>query len=91
MIEELREKAGLPKKQMPPAAEPNPLNEEIFKKYAGDFRDRKLTSGKQDRADKIKELKEKLVAEYAPEGSDKHTPQQVSAAFAALEERVVRD
>jgi polyribonucleotide nucleotidyltransferase len=91
MIEELREKAGLPAKVMPPAAPANPLNEEIHRKYANDFRDRKLTTGKQDRADKIKELKEKLVAEYAPEGSDKHTPQQVSAAFAALEERVVRD
>src|SRR5262249_40098002 len=91
MIEELRSKAGLPTKQLPPAPEPAPLNEEMFKKYASDFRERKLTSGKQDRADKIKELKEKLKAEYAPEGSDKYTPAQVSAAFAVMEERVVRD
>src|SRR5439155_16952749 len=44
------------------------------------------------RADKIRELKEKVVAEFLPEnGESLYTPAQVSGAFAALEERIVRD
>jgi polyribonucleotide nucleotidyltransferase len=92
LIEELREKAGLGKKELPPAAEPNALLAEILKKYGAEFRERKQTKGKADRAAAISELKERVLAAYAPEdGEAKYTPEQVSAALYALEERVVRD
>jgi polyribonucleotide nucleotidyltransferase len=92
MIEELRMKAGLGAKELPPPGTPNPLIEEFRKKFYNEFRERKQTSGKHDRADKISELREKVVKEYLPEnGESKYTPEQVSAAYAALEERVVRD
>jgi polyribonucleotide nucleotidyltransferase len=92
LIEELREKAGLGKKEPPPPATPNPLIAEFYKKYGAEFRERKQTKGKADRAAAIAELKERIVAAYLPEeGEAKYTPEQVSAAFYALEERVVRD
>src|SRR4029077_5486831 len=57
-----------------------------------EFRERKQTSGKHERASAISELKERIVAEYLPEdGESKYTPEEVSAAFYALEERAVRD
>jgi polyribonucleotide nucleotidyltransferase len=92
LIEEFREKAGLGKKELPPAREPNPLVEEFRTKFADEFRERKTTAGKLDRAAKIKELKEKIVAEYLPKDEEpKYTSAQVNGAFEALEERVVRD
>jgi polyribonucleotide nucleotidyltransferase len=92
MIEELRVKhAGGPKPKPEPGPG-NPLVEEFRKKYYAEFAKRKQTSGKQDRAAAIKELKERVVAEYLPEDKEpEYTPEQVSAAFYALEERVVRD
>ena len=91
LIEELRLKAVGSVKTAPPAGPVNPLIEEFRKKYHAEFAT-KLTSGKQDRAAAIRELKEQIVAAYLPEGKEtEHTPEQVSAAFAALEERVVRD
>src|SRR5947207_14463634 len=51
-----------------------------------------MTTGKAERADKIKEMKSRIEAEFLPaEGEAKYTPQQVSGAFAAMEEKVVRD
>jgi polyribonucleotide nucleotidyltransferase len=92
MVEELRQKAGLGPKEFPAAATVNPLVEEFRKRFANEFRERKLTSGKAERASSIKELRERIFAEYLPEdGEAKHTPEQVSAAFYALEERVFRD
>jgi polyribonucleotide nucleotidyltransferase len=92
MIEELRQKAGLGPKKLPEPPTPNPLIEEFRKRFASEFRERKLTTGKAERADSIKELRERIVAEYLPkDGESKYTPAQVSAAFNALEERVVRD
>jgi polyribonucleotide nucleotidyltransferase len=92
LIEELRLKhVGAPKS--PPASGTvNPLIEEFRKKYYAEFAKRKQTSGKQDRANAIKELKEQVVATYLPEDKEpEYTPEQVGAAFYALEERVVRD
>jgi polyribonucleotide nucleotidyltransferase len=91
-VEELREKAGLgPKPGHEPSA-PNPLVEEFRKRFAAEFRRRKQTAGKAERAAAIKELREQINADYLPEGKESpHTPEQVSAAFHALEERVVRD
>jgi polyribonucleotide nucleotidyltransferase len=92
MIEELREQAGLSRKEAPEAASVNPLIEEFRKRFGAEFRERKQTAGKADRAESINELRERIFAEYLPEeGEAKYTPAQVSAAFAALEERVVRD
>jgi len=92
MIEELRDKAGLGAKAFPEPSPVNPLVEEIRQRFGGEFRERKQTSGKAERANSIKELRERIFAEYLPEnGEIKYTPEQVSAAFSALEERVVRD
>ncbi len=92
LIEEFREKAGLGPKPAPAAATVNPLIEEVRGRFGAEFRQRKQTKGKADRAAAIAELKERVVAEYLPEaGEAKYTPEQVSAAFSALEERVVRD
>jgi polyribonucleotide nucleotidyltransferase len=92
MIEELREKAGLETKQLPEPVQVNPLIEEFRKRFGAEFRERKQTAGKAERANSIKELRERIAAEYQPsDGEAKYTPEQVSSAFAALEERVVRD
>lgn len=92
MIEELRAKAGLETKKPPESAAVNPLVEEFRKRFAAEFRERKQTPGKAERAASIKELRERLFAEYLPEDDEaQYTPAQVSAAFYALEERVVRD
>jgi len=92
LIEELRAKAGLPLKELPPPAAPNPALDAVRAKYYEEFKTRKLTSGKHARADAIKELRDKAVAELAPENGDaKFTAEQVKAAFGTLEERIVRD
>src|SRR5262249_29231836 len=92
LIEELRVKYVGGPKAPPAAAVVNPLVEEFRKKYHDEFARRKQTSGKADRATAIRELKDKIVAEYLPEDKEPaHSPEQVSAAFYALEERVVRD
>jgi polyribonucleotide nucleotidyltransferase len=91
LIEELRDKAGLGKKELPPPPEPNPALEVMKQKYYAEFKERKQTTGKHARADAIKELKDRIVADLLPEEGAKFTPEQVSAAFGALEERIVRD
>src|SRR5262249_42567297 len=58
MIEELREKAGKPK-QLPPAPG-NPAWEPMRERYYADFMQRKLTSGKAERAAAVKELKDRI-------------------------------
>src|SRR5262249_26022056 len=92
MIEELRKGAGLGAKELPPPGEPNPLIQVFRDKYYTDFRQRKQTTGKHDRAAKIRELREKVFAEYQPTDREpEYTPEQVARAFESLEERVVRD
>ncbi len=92
MVEELRTKAGLGPKAPYQAPPINPLVEEFRKKFGADFRQRKQTPGKHERSAAISELKERIVAEYLPEGKETaHAPEEVSAAFYALEERSVRD
>src|SRR5262249_32637658 len=45
-----------------------------------------------DRADRVRELRERIFNELIPEdGTSDYTPQQVAAAFESLQERVVRD
>ncbi len=94
-IEELRTAAGLPAKEPYPEAPLNPLKEIFYQRFADEFRVRKMTPSKQERAEKIKEMQERLAAEFlaVPEGQSAplYTAEQVNAAFSALEERVVRD
>lgn len=91
LIEELRQKAGKDK-VFPPESTPNPLIALFQEKYGAEFRTLKTTAGKHARADAIAALKDRLTNEYSPaEGEAKYKPQQVSEAFAKLEEKVVRD
>src|SRR5262249_52278465 len=91
-IEELRQKAGLGPKEPAPAAPPNPLKEIFRERFYNDFRERKQTSGKHERATRVRELRDQIFKEYLPEdGEAKYTPEQVRSAFEALEEKVVRD
>ncbi len=92
LIEELRDKAGLGRKELPPAAPANPAAEVLRERYYKELRQRKQTSGKHARADAVKELRERILAELAPQnGEAKYTPEQVKQAFSAMEERIVRD
>jgi polyribonucleotide nucleotidyltransferase len=92
LIEELRIKAGLGKKDPRPAGTPNPLVEIFRQKFGAEFRERKQTTGKHERATAIKELKNRIIAEFLPEDKEpQYSPGQVASALEALEERVVRD
>jgi len=89
-IEELRTKAGLDAKPAHPPAEPNPLIDIFMQKFAAEFKQRKQTGLKQDRAEKVSELKKKIVAEYLPEGGTTYVPAQVMGAWEHLQEKVIR-
>jgi polyribonucleotide nucleotidyltransferase len=92
LVEALRKAAGLDPKEPHPAAPVNALVEIFRQKYGSEFRVLKQTKGKHARSDAIRELKERVTAAYLPEDKEpEYTPQQVAAAFYALEERVVRD
>ena len=90
LIEELRTKAGLPAKTPYPAATLNPLIDIFMQKFAAEFKQRKHTGLKQERAEKVAELKKKIVAEYLPEGGTTYTPAQVEGAWSNLQEKVIR-
>jgi len=91
-VEQLRVKAGLDAKQFPPTAGPSAAYEAMHKKFYKELREAKQTSGKHARADKVRELRERIFESMVPaEGTSEPTPDQVSAAFEALEQRVVRD
>jgi polyribonucleotide nucleotidyltransferase len=91
-IEELRVKAGLPVKVFPEAQPANPVKEVLRERFYQEFRTLKQTPGKQARAEAIRSLRERIFDELVPaDGTGKYTPEQASAAFEALEERVVRD
>ncbi|RUL86962.1 polyribonucleotide nucleotidyltransferase [Tautonia sociabilis] len=94
---ELREAIGLPPLVHPEPA-PDPLLEELYRRYAADLREVKKIKLKQERNAATKELQERVVAEMAPEPSpgqepspDAPTPLQVKSAFYTLQERVVRE
>jgi polyribonucleotide nucleotidyltransferase len=92
MIEDLRLKAGLGPKELPALPPPNPLVEVFRQRFYNEFRERKQTKGKQDRADKIRELRDRMLEEFLPADKEpQYTPAQVANALEALEERVVRD
>jgi polyribonucleotide nucleotidyltransferase len=92
MIQDLRLKAGLGPKEPPASPAPNPLVEIFRQRFYNEFRERKQTKGKQDRADRIRELRDRMVEEFLPADKEpQYTPAQVANALEALEERVVRD
>lgn len=91
-IEELRRAAGLPEKELPAPTGPSELFQALKDKYYKEMRERKLTPGKIERRDRVEELVEKAVAEYAPEnGEGKYSAGEVKATMEQLIERVVRD
>ena len=92
LIEQLRKAAGLELKAPPPAPPANPLHAIFKERFYNEFRERKQTSGKANRSDAIRELRDKIFTEFVPtEGVAKFTPEQVSGAFEWLQERIVRD
>jgi polyribonucleotide nucleotidyltransferase len=92
MVEELRQVAGLGAKPEHEAGAANPVKDLVFQRYYDEFKRRKQTSGKQARADAIKELREKIFADLVPEDKEpEYEPGKVAGAFEALEEKVVRD
>jgi polyribonucleotide nucleotidyltransferase len=92
LIEDLRRQAGLGPKEPFAAAAANPLLSIFRERYYGEFRKRKQTAGKHNRADEVRELKEKIREEYLPkDGQPAYAAEQVAGALEALEERVVRD
>jgi len=92
MVEELRHKAGLEPKVAPPTPAENPLIQIFRQRFGSEFRERKQTAGKNNRADSIRELRDKIYAEYLPEnGTPAYTPEQVASAFESLQERAIRD
>src|SRR5205823_7116766 len=90
MVEELREKTGKPAKTLP-LAKPNPAYEDLRKRYYDEFKQRKQTPGKAERAAAIKELKDRIKEEAKAVDPPLYTEAQVKSALSALEERVVRD
>ena len=91
-IEDLRIQAGLGTKVLPPAPPVNPLIEQIYSKHGAAFKAAKFTEGKAERAKAVKELKEKIKAEYAdPAVTPAVEPAKVSAALSAIEEKIVRE
>ncbi len=92
-IEELREKAGLGVKVLPPPPPDNPLVDELHAKIGEEFKKRYLTEGKLARYAALDDLKAQTKKEYFPEGATetKYTPEQFSGAFSALRERMFQE
>ncbi len=91
LIEQLRSYMELPAKSAPEPPVPNPLIEVFRERFSGEFSEAKLTPGKQARAEAVRQLRDKILDEFLPEeGELEHTPEQVVAAFDALEEYTVR-
>jgi polyribonucleotide nucleotidyltransferase len=92
MLKELGRQAGQPKTWEPPPKDTAFL-EEVRAKALGDLRQAKQLKGKQERADAVKAVYERVVAEYCPAGvaEPPHTPEAVKAAISAVEERLTRD
>ena len=91
LIEELREKAGLGKKEPPPVAEPNRLAGILADLYLDDLKQRKLTKLKLERYAKVDELKAQLKEKYLPAEGPEYTSRQFAQAWTALEERAFRE
>jgi polyribonucleotide nucleotidyltransferase len=86
---ELLAAMGLPPYQ-PPEMPADPLRQALFDRYGQEIREAKQIHGKAERNAAVKAIKERAVAEFAPEGQAEMTPLKVKSAFSAVEERVVR-
>ncbi|WP_435009450.1 polyribonucleotide nucleotidyltransferase [Tundrisphaera lichenicola] len=87
---DLLEALGLPpyQKVEPPH---DPLKRQLYDRLAHEIRDAKSLGLKQERAEKVKEIQKRIVAEYCPaDGTGLVLPLQVKTAFHAVEEMVVR-
>ena len=73
--------------------EPDGVYDRLKEKYYDGFFQAKQTSGKQARADAVRQLKESVMAEVIPdpEAEDAVTPEAFGHAWHDLEQRVVRD
>ena len=76
LIEELRVKAGLPVKELPGPSPVNPLKEILQQRYYQELRTLKQTSGKQARAEEVRNLRDRLFAEFCPDVGANFTPEQ---------------
>src|SRR5262249_43481615 len=91
VIEELREKAGLGKKEPPLVAEPNRLAAILTDTYLEDLKSRKLTRVKLERYAKVDELKAQLKEKFLPAEGAEYTALQFAQAWTALEDRAFRE
>ncbi len=91
MLRELERHAGQPKTWQPPAKD-TALLHEIRAKVEADLRAAKQLKGKQERAEAVKAIYDRVVAEYCPEGllQPPHSPEQVKAAISQVEEQITR-
>lgn len=91
---ELKQKVGRPAFEAPAVPE-NPFHAVLREKAYSSLRDAKVSSVKAERRNGASELKDRLKAEYFPEGAEKTsegwTKEQFAAAFENLQYRVVRD
>jgi polyribonucleotide nucleotidyltransferase len=88
---ELLAAMGLPPYEVPEVPA-DPLRQVLYDRFGQALREAKQIPGKAERNGTVKELKERVVAEFCPEGQPvEHTPASVKSAFSAVEERVVRE
>jgi polyribonucleotide nucleotidyltransferase len=92
MQHELRERAGLGAKTYPASPEANPATSVLRERFYDPMRQAKMIVAKLERREATAALLEKVLAELVPaEGAGSITETQVSEAFHALEQRVMRD
>jgi len=90
---ELREQIGMPPMSHPEPA-PNPLVGQLRERYATELRQAAATYLKQERAEAIKAIQERVLAELCPEDRPEEAepkPEEVKQAFATLKEEVIRE
>jgi polyribonucleotide nucleotidyltransferase len=92
MLKELARRAGQPKTWEAPEKDTAFLDE-IHGKVLADLRAAKQLKGKQERADAVKAVYERMNAEYCPTGvpEPQRKPEEVKAAVGLIEERLMRD
>jgi len=89
---ELYEKASVSKMEFETPPDDG-LYDQLKDRYYDQFKEAKQTPGKQDRADAVAALKEKVLAEMIPnpEAEGALCPDAVGKAWSKLQKRVVRD
>jgi polyribonucleotide nucleotidyltransferase len=80
---ELLAAMGLPPYQ-PPEMPADPLRQALFDRFGHELREAKQIHGKAERNAAVKAIKERAVAEFAPEGQAEMTPLKVKSAFSAV-------